>query len=125
MRLIINQAKREKHLALNFSISVSRTACVAWRFLSSLKALGKRGRRLGESLGERQLLRRARFRGFAALYARVQIAQTAKLRRLCQAALGSNGCGTLRVVVSDVVYFSFKKGGYPHNIHTPYVNKSL
>ena len=72
---LINQAKREKHLALNFSISVSRTACVAWRFLSSLKALGKRGRRLGE----RQLLRRARFRGFAALYARVQIAQTAKL----------------------------------------------
>ena len=93
MRLI-NKAKGEKYLALNFSISVSGIACVAWRVLSSLKALGKWGSLLGESLGERRLLRRARFRGFAALCARVQIAETATLRRLCQAALGSNGCDT-------------------------------
>ena len=121
MRLI-NIAKREKYLALNFSISVSGIACVAWRILSSLKGLGKWGNRLRESLGKRQLLSP---RLFSRHRARIQIAETAKLRRLCQAALGSNGCGT-RVVVSDVVYFLLKKDvNYPDNIHTPYVNKSL
>ena len=29
---------------------------------------------------------------------------------LCQAALDSNGCGTLRFFVSNAVYFSFQNG---------------
>ena len=87
---MISEWRAEENLVVNNKenrVFVSELlACLAWRFLSNFKAPGQRGSRDKErqsrgSLGEDNWVE-VRFRGFAALCARVQIAESAKLRRL-------------------------------------------